>query len=86
MRAINWSSMFSDSPAREDLSLRRKDDDARYSIPFEIGYRDGEVQLSKGAIAGANLELWLHGSRGATTGSARSTSCRCRFAPSRPTW
>ena len=60
VRAINWTSMFSDSPARQDLSVRRKDYDARYSVPFQLGYRNGDVQLFKGAIAGANLELWLH--------------------------
>ncbi len=57
---VNWSSMFSDSPARQDLSLRRKEYDAHYSIPFQLGFRDGEFQVFKGAIAGANLELWLH--------------------------
>lgn len=60
VRAINWPAMFSDSPERQDLSLRRKDYDASYPIPFQLGYRDGKVQLFKGAIAGANLELWLH--------------------------
>lgn len=57
---IDWASMFSDSPARKDLSLRRKEYDAHYSIPFQLGLRDGEFQVFKGAIAGANLELWLH--------------------------
>ncbi len=58
--ALDWSSMFSDSPPREDLTLRRKNDDSRYSLPFQLGYRERGVELSKGAIAGANLELWLH--------------------------
>jgi NTE family protein len=57
---LEWGSMFSDSPPRGDLDTRRKDEDARYSIPLEFGFRDGSVRLSKGAIAGGNLELYLH--------------------------
>lgn len=60
VQKLDWKSMFSDSPPRQDLSLRRKEYDARYSVPFQLGYREGEVQVFKGAIAGANLELWLH--------------------------
>jgi NTE family protein len=60
VKKIDWKSMFSDSPPRQDLTLRRKEYDERYSLPFELGYRDGKVQVFKGAIAGANLELWLH--------------------------
>ena len=57
---LEWGSMFSDSPPRRDLDIRRKDEDARFPIPLEFGFRDGAVQLSKGAIAGGNLELYLH--------------------------
>lgn len=57
---VEWGAMFSDSPPRSDLDTRRKDEDARYSIPLEFGFRDGSVRLSKGAIAGGNLELYLH--------------------------
>ena len=60
LAALDWSTMFSDSPPRRDLDTRRKDEDARYPIPLELGYRDGSLRWSKGAIAGANLELYLH--------------------------
>ena len=33
---------------------------ARFPLPFEIGFRDGELLLSKGALSGSNLELFLH--------------------------
>ena len=60
VKKIDWKSMFSDNPPRQDLTLRRKQYDERYALPFELGYRDGKLQVFKGAIAGANLELWLH--------------------------
>ncbi|MEP6678295.1 MAG: patatin-like phospholipase family protein [Betaproteobacteria bacterium] len=57
---VEWASLFSDSPPRRNLDIRRKDEDARYSIPLEFGFSEGAVHLSKGAIAGGNLELYLH--------------------------
>jgi NTE family protein len=57
---VEWASLFSDSPPRRDLDLRRKDEDERYSIPLEFGFSEGGVHLAKGAIAGGNLELYLH--------------------------
>ena len=60
LAVIDWTKMFSDSPPRRDLDIRRKDEDERYPIPLELGFRDGEVRFSKGAIEGGNLELYLH--------------------------
>lgn len=60
VRSLDWSQMFSDMPPRPDLSLRRKDYIAQFPLPFQLGLRDGEVQVFRGAISGANLELWLH--------------------------
>ena len=57
---LDWTTMFSDSPPRRDLDIRRKVETARYPIPLEMGFRDGHLILSRGAITGANLELYLH--------------------------
>lgn len=57
---VEWASLFSDSPPRRDLDIRKKDEDARYSVPLEFGFSDGAIHLAKGAIAGGNLELYLH--------------------------
>lgn len=57
---IDWTTLFSDSPPRRDLDIRRKDEDERYPIPIELGYRDGSIRFSKGALEGGNLELYLH--------------------------
>lgn len=60
VRAIDWARMFSDEPPRADLTLREKDYQALYPLPLEIGLNEKGFSLFKGAISGANLELWLH--------------------------
>jgi len=58
--AVSWPTLLSDSPERRDLEFRRKEEQAAFPLSFEIGYRDGEFRWSKGALSGANLELYLH--------------------------
>jgi NTE family protein len=60
LAGIDWTTLFSDTPPRRDLDIRRKDEDERYPIPIELGYRDGRIRFSKGALEGGNLELYLH--------------------------
>jgi NTE family protein len=57
---IDWSTMFSDSPPRRDISFRDRQLDVLYPLPLEIGFRDGEFLAFKGALTGGNLELFLH--------------------------
>jgi NTE family protein len=59
--SLDWPSLFSDQPPRRDLSMRRKREDAIYTIPLELGFRDFSLRLSTGALSGQNLELLLHG-------------------------
>ena len=58
--SLDWPSLFSDQPPRRELSIRRKHDEAFYTIPLEIGFRDFSFRLSTGALSGQNLELLLH--------------------------
>ncbi|MBS0321015.1 MAG: patatin-like phospholipase family protein [Proteobacteria bacterium] len=60
VRSMDWPLMFSDRPPRQDLSIRRKEYLAQYPLPIELGIRDNQVHVFRGAISGANLELWLH--------------------------
>jgi len=57
--SIDWADAFVDSTRRQDLSFRRKQDDAAFPVPFEMGIRDGEAQLPKGLIQGQKLQLIL---------------------------
>nr|AUN37331.1 putative patatin-like phospholipase [uncultured bacterium] len=56
---IDWTSLFSDRPPREELSQRRKEEDFKYPIPFELGWREGEIGVARGVIEGGALELFL---------------------------
>jgi len=60
LEGINWPTMLSDSPARNDVSFRRKEFEAQFPLGLEIGFRDGEFRTLKGALSGSNLELLLH--------------------------
>jgi len=57
--SIDWADAFVDSARRQDLSFRRKQDDAAFPVNLELGVRDGEVQLPKGLIQGQKLQLIL---------------------------
>ena len=59
--AMNWDSMFADRPPREELSLRRKTDDLRLSIPLELGMRDGQLRAPRAAVGSTGLENMLKG-------------------------
>jgi NTE family protein len=61
----DWSDLFDDSPRRERVSFRRKEDDALSLMRFETGLGRQGVELPSGLIAGQKLnhllrELTLH--------------------------
>ena len=57
--SLDWAGALSDEPDREDLSFRRKQDDAQVPIDFELGLRDASLVLPKGVVQGQNLDLLL---------------------------
>ncbi len=57
--SLDWSDALSDTPRREDLSFRRKQDDAQFPIDFEVGVRGSELVLPQGVVQGQNLDLLL---------------------------
>jgi NTE family protein len=50
MTSINWQEAFQDRPAREDLALRRKQEDESFLVKFPLGFRDYHVVLPRGLI------------------------------------
>ena len=58
--AVSWPTLLSDSPPRQDVRFRRKEELSQFPLAFEIGYHDGEFLWFKGALSGNNLELFLH--------------------------
>jgi len=57
--SLNWSRALSDTPRRQDLSFRRKQDDVRYPIDLEIGVRGRKIILPRGLVQGHNLDPLL---------------------------
>ena len=57
--SLDWAGALSDKPIREDLSFRRKQDDAQFPIDFEVGVRGTDLQLPAGVIQGQKLDLLL---------------------------
>jgi NTE family protein len=59
--SVSWPTLLSDSPPRTDVAFRRKEELTQFPVGFEMGLdEDGRVQWFKGALSGANLELFLH--------------------------
>jgi len=56
---VNWNRGFVDEFPRERLSLRRKDEEDEFLIKFELGLRNGTLNLPRGVIQGHSLHLLL---------------------------
>lgn len=59
MTSINWQDAFRDRPPREDLTLRRKEEDENFLVKFPLGIRGGHIILPKGLIQGQTLTQML---------------------------
>ena len=55
MTSINWQDAFRDKPPREDLTLRRKQEDESFLVNFPLGLRGGRIVLPRGLIQGQRL-------------------------------
>jgi NTE family protein len=59
MTSLNWQEAFRDLPPREDLTLRRKQEDQNFLVKFPLGIRGGKVLLPKGLVQGQRLNQIL---------------------------
>lgn len=57
--SLDWADAFQDSSERRNRPYRRKQDDAAFPMRFELGYRDGELQIPLGLVQGQKLGLIL---------------------------
>lgn len=55
----DWSQLFRDQPPRQEISMRRKDDDYKTLFAPEFGVKDGGLALPKGVIAGVSIEAFF---------------------------
>jgi len=56
---ISTELLFKEKPPRQELSMRRKQDDYNIFTGPEIGFNDGKVALPKGFVSGVQLETVL---------------------------
>ena len=56
---LDWSDLFSDDPSRVEMPMRRKQDDYRYLLNFEIGYKNGRIITPVGVVQGQKLLMLL---------------------------
>lgn len=55
----DWLTILSDDPPRDDLWFRRRQDDRRFQVDLEFGWKDGGPALPPGLILGRNVEGFL---------------------------
>lgn len=59
MTSLNWQDAFRDKPPREDLTLRRKQEDENFLVKFPLGIKGGKFLLPKGLVQGQRLSQML---------------------------
>jgi NTE family protein len=59
MTSINWQDAFRDRPPREDLTLRRKEEEESFLVNFPLAVRGGHIVLPRGLIQGQRLTQTL---------------------------
>jgi NTE family protein len=53
---MDWTRAMSDRPDRRDRTMRRKELEAEFLIPYRVGFNGGEFQFPLGAIDGQHLD------------------------------
>ena len=68
MLPLVWPDLFDDEPARRERAYRRKEEDQRYVLDFEAGFRGGKLVLPRGLASGRKLKFFLRESTMPVTG------------------
>jgi NTE family protein len=59
LAAVDWDDVLDDRPKRRNLAFRRKEDTARYLVPFEAGIGRGGLKWPAGFLQGQKLYFLL---------------------------
>ncbi|MGK2925444.1 MAG: patatin-like phospholipase family protein [Lysobacterales bacterium] len=60
LNETDWNSALSDLPARRDRTMRKKELEADFLVPYRVGFNRGRLQTPLGAIEGQHLDQILH--------------------------
>lgn len=56
----DWTKALTDKPARQNRTMRKKDLERQFLIPYRVGFNKGRLQLPLGAIEGQHLDQIFH--------------------------
>jgi NTE family protein len=56
LEETDWDFALTDQPDRRDRTMRKKEIEDEFLIPYRLGYNDGEVQAALGVIEGQHLD------------------------------
>lgn len=56
---LDWQNTLSDTPRREDIPFRRKQDDRDFLVKYRLTFDQGRLSLPRGLLQGQNLSLAL---------------------------
>lgn len=57
---MDWNRALSDRPDRRDRTMRKKELESQFLIPYRIGFNGGRIQMPLGAIEGQHLDQVLN--------------------------
>lgn len=60
VRDADWRSAFTDRPSRRDETMRKKELDREFLIPYRVGFNKGSFQFPMGAVEGQHLDQMFH--------------------------
>jgi len=60
LNETDWERALTDQPDRRDRTMRKKETDAEFLIPYRLGFNRGQVELPLGAIEGQHLDQLFH--------------------------
>jgi len=60
MLDMDWNAALSDRPSRRDETMRKKELESNFMIPYRLGFNKGSIQLPLGVIEGQHLDQIFH--------------------------
>ena len=60
LNETDWNLALTDQPARRDRTMRKKELEADFLVPYRVGLNRGRLQTPLGAIEGQHLDQILH--------------------------
>ena len=60
MLEMDWKAAFTDQPSRRNQTMRKKELDSEFFIPYRMGFNKGSIQLPLGVVEGQHLDQIFH--------------------------